>query len=136
MFWSRLVFCSLALLAADIRCAWAQAALSRPYIVAASGRSLEVAKYTAINPDCTSLGPIGVNLVVAPQGGEVRVGEGRRYMAFVPANPRSACNRRKIPATFVLYRSQPGFTGQDSFVVEVVFPNGTAQRARITVNVR
>ena len=114
----------------------ANAQLSRPYFVAVSGRSVEVAKYAAVNPDCSSLGATTVNLIVAARAGEVRVGEGSRYMAYTPGNPRSACNRRKIPTTFVTYQSQPGFAGQDSFVIEAIFPNGTAQRARLTVNVR
>ena len=114
----------------------AGAQVSRPYYVAASGRTLEVAKYSNINPDCSSMGAVQVNLVEAARNGEVRVGDGGRFMAFGLGNPRAACNRRKIATTYVTYRSMPGFTGQDTFVVEAIFATGVAQRARITVNVR
>jgi hypothetical protein len=114
----------------------AQAQVSRPYYVVASGRTLEVAKYTIVNPDCSSMGRTAVNLVEAARAGEVRVGSAGRYMAYASGNPRAACNRRRIPTTVVTYRSMPGFVGQDTFVIEAIFPTGIAQRARITVNVR
>lgn len=64
------------------------------------------------------------------------VGPGMHYNAYAPGNPRSACNHRKLPATIITYRSNAGFTGQDSFVVEEIFPTGTAIKQRFNLEVR
>lgn len=114
----------------------ANAQVSRGYWVVASGHPLEVAAISSLYPDCTTMGRTEINLLEAPHGGEVQVGEGTRYPGYVTANARSACNKRKVPATMVTYRSMPGFVGQDSFVIEKIFPYGVAQRQRFTVNVR
>ena len=74
--------------------------------------------------------------MAAPAGGRVSVGLLRDYMAYAPVNPRSACNRRRIPTTEVIYRSRPDFTGVDRFSIEVVAPEGGARTFTYTVQVR
>jgi hypothetical protein len=106
------------------------------HLVVRAGAPILVYKIASINPDCSSLGPATVNLVRAPQGGEASVGERRDYVAFIPGNPRSACNRRKVAATEIFYRSAPGFSGYDSFSAEIIAPNGVAQTRTFTVEVR
>lgn len=114
----------------------AQTTYSRPYIVVARGGLVTVFKSASLNPDCSSLGRSTINLVTAPQGGQVSVGEIRDFLAYIPANPRSACNRRKVATTQLVYRARPDFTGTDRFAAEVITPDGGARTFRFTVQVR
>lgn len=106
------------------------------HLVVRSGAPIVVYKITALNPDCSTLGPSTVNLLRAPEGGQASVAERRDYVAFIPANPRSACNRRKVPTTEILYQSAPGFSGYDNFSAEIIAPNGVAMKRNFMVEVR
>lgn len=108
----------------------------RPHLAVRSGGSVVVNKYVSINPDCSSRGEMAVNLLEGPQGGQVSVAHVRDYVAFAPANPRSACNRRKLAATEIVYRAAPGFSGYDTFKAEVVSPDGVVVTHTYSVEVR
>ena len=69
-------------------------------------------------------------------GGQVTLSAGREYLAFAPGNPRSACNRRKLPATEMIYHASPGFAGIDRFSAEVIDPTGVARTRHFEVEVR
>ena len=43
---------------------------------------------------------------------------------FNSSNPRSACNRRRVPGVQAIYVSQRGYLGPDLVVLQVLFPNG------------
>ena len=103
--------------------------IPRPHWVVAAGGSLTIYKITAVNPDCSSLGRAAIHLLSAPMGGQVTLSAGREYLAFAPGNPRSACNRRKLPATEMIYHVSPGFAGIDRFSAEVIDPTGVAAHA-------
>ncbi len=114
----------------------AQTTSSQTYMVVRAGATITVFKQAYVNPDCSSLGSASVSLVAAPAGGQVSVGNTRDYAAYSPTNPRSACNRRKLPVTVIVYRSRPDFTGTDQFSAEVVMPTGAARTYTFTIQVR
>ena len=109
---------------------------ARPHLVVRSGALINMYKVSAINPDCSSLGPATINLVEAPQGGQAMVREMPDYLAFPPNNPRSACNHRRVMATELFYRSAPGFVGQDRFSAEIIDGVGVARIRHFSVEVR
>jgi hypothetical protein len=80
--------------------------------------------WMAINPDCSLLDYPTAKVVSPPSNGTVSITKGRAFPFFPPANPRSACNRRRAPATMMEYRPARGFVGSDSFTVDVIFPTG------------
>ena len=130
---------AVALVAALTASTAAQAQLyaaSRLYRVVAPGQKVKLWSYAAIDPACRSVGRVAINLVAPPRGGEVGISFGPDYPAFLPFNPRSACNHRKVPSTLLFYHASPGFSGGDSFVIEMVSPDGIAQRVRYAVTVR
>ena len=106
------------------------------YKVVQQGRSIEVDHFGSYNPDCSPVGRATVGLTSAPQGGTVETAFGRDYPTFTNNNVRFQCDKRSLPSTQIFYRASPGFTGPDTFSVEVVFGTGEARQLRYTVYVR
>ncbi len=92
---------------------------------------------TSIDPDCTARLPGATLAVIAqPAHGSVVVDDTPDYFAFPPANPRSACNARKVPGHHAAYTAAGGFTGKDRFVLQGSTGNGVVRRITVTVDVR
>lgn len=111
-------------------------AQAQNYKVVAAGQRVKMDTLASLDPTCRSLGRTEVNLLTAPQGGQVETLLGRDYPAYVAANVRSVCDKQRVPVTMIFYRASPGFSGSDSFDAEIVFPQGNARRVRYKVEVR
>lgn len=106
------------------------------YKVVEHGRSIKVDSFGSFDPDCSPVGQTTINLMMAPQGGQVETAQGRDYPRFGSNNVRFQCDRRRLPEAILYYRAAPNFTGADTFTVEVVFGGGEARQYRYTVYVR
>lgn len=107
------------------------------YKVVERGRRVEMDHLFSIDPACHSLGTTTVNLLAAARGGSVETSVERRLPMYIdPANIRYRCSTHRLPATVVYYHARPDFVGPDTFVAEVVFPDGFAQRRSYRINVR
>ena len=106
------------------------------YRVVEHGRTLKVGSYGSYDPDCRSIGYSSINLLSAPQGGQVQTAPGRDYPNFATGNIRFRCNRERLPATILYYQASPRFVGTDSFTVEIVSANGHAFQTTWTIYVR
>jgi hypothetical protein len=102
---------------------------------AANGR-LAANYYLAINPDCSLVEYPTVRLVSPPANGRVVISKGRGFPYFPPVNPRSACNRKRVPAMMVEYRPGPGYVGSDSFAIDVIFPMGAERNDTYNIQVK
>lgn len=95
-----------------------------------SGRDIRIAVFASIKPDCTAGQLPTVRLKEPPTNGTVTVKQGRmRTTNF------KQCLAVEVPAFVAFYRSSPGFSGQDSVLVEVVSADGKTQLQRFTVTV-
>jgi hypothetical protein len=95
-----------------------------------SGRDIRIAVYASILPDCTAGQLPAVRLKQPPANGTVTVKQGRmRTTNF------KQCLAVEVPAFVAFYRSAPGFSGQDSVLIEVVSASGKTQIQRFTVTV-
>lgn len=112
------------------------AAISSVYKVVRSGALAPMGFHYYLEDGCRSPGPVVINLVTPPQNGDISEGPRSAHPSYGAGSHLAACNRTKVRGTEVYYRSAPGYTGPDSYVVERVFPNGDAQRFRIDVSVR
>jgi hypothetical protein len=92
---------------------------------------------TAIDPDCTAHQP-GATLTVLepPAHGTADVKNEPYFAAFPPANPRSACNSRKVPGNQAFYTAAAGYTGHDRLVLQGSSPDGAVRRITVDVTVR
>ncbi|AWN46094.1 hypothetical protein DK419_07040 [Methylobacterium terrae] len=97
------------------------------------GQTQKIGWFVSLDPTCRSVGPWAVNMIEPPGKGQVMVEQGSEYPGFSPNNPRSACNKRKVPATRILYSAPPGGPDDDQFIIEIVDPLGNAQRLRYHV---
>jgi hypothetical protein len=92
---------------------------------------------TAIDPDCSAHQP-GATLTVLqpPEHGAAVVKEEPYFAAFPPANPRSACNNRKVPGNQAFYTAAAGYTGHDRMVLQGSSPDGAVRQIAVDITVR
>ena len=90
----------------------------------------------SVNPDCTTRdGAITVRITQPPAHGTVTVSQFSDYPNYPAANPRSACNKQRLPEHLVEYMPQPNFTGADMFSFEVFVDNGQASVNKVMLTV-
>ena len=112
------------------------APISSVYKVVRSGALAPMGFHYYLEGGCRSPGPVVINLVTPPRNGEISEGPRRGRPSYSAGSRLATCNRITVRGLEVYYRSVPGYTGPDSYVVERVFPNGDAQRFRIDLSVR
>jgi hypothetical protein len=76
-----------------------------------SGEEWTVGQVTALNPDCSSKGPIVGRVVEHPAHGEVAFEPVDIFPTFLQTSPLFACNSKRALGLMVKYRSEPNFIG-------------------------
>jgi hypothetical protein len=97
---------------------------------------IEIWQNAAINPDCTAIDGVTLSILRPPEHGKATVSDEPLYAAFPPANPRSACNSRKVPGHQAFYQADAGFTGHDKLVLQGSSPGGRVREITVDVLVR
>jgi len=97
------------------------------------GVQRSVGFYYNIRPDCTSPGPVSLNLVTRPEHGDFSSAEASD---LISNSPYPKCNGKSTQGTLVNYQSNLGYTGSDSFTVEATFANGKKKQTKFNVTVR
>ena len=100
------------------------------------GHTVRVIGFYTIDPNCKSLGRTIINLLTPPRGGSLSLMEKPIHPKFQSTNIHYVCNKRLVPATNIYYTALPYFSGEDSFTVESVDPNGFAAQSKWTVHVQ
>jgi hypothetical protein len=122
--------CIAGLLLAASAAAFAQDTIIERQAKGQAGRDIRIAVFASILPDCTAGQLPGVRLKQPPLNGTVTVKQGRmRTTNF------KQCLAVEVPAFIAFYRSAPGFSGQDSVLIEVS-AGGKTQIQRYTVTVK
>ncbi|WP_454818860.1 hypothetical protein [Labrys neptuniae] len=89
---------------------------------AKSGLDANVYGAFQVSPECLTFGPPpSVKIVVPPRHGTAAVIQTKGHTSYPSTNPRFKCNSRLTPMTDVIYRSQAGFTGDDTLKVHTTF---------------
>jgi hypothetical protein len=101
-----------------------------------NGQTIQLGFFVSANPDCTARGYAVVNITQQPQHGRVRITRGSDFSYFPASNPRSECNRRRLPGVGVHYTAERGYTGYDTVGVELLFPSGRHGRGSYNLYVR
>ncbi len=101
-----------------------------------SGERQKIGFFYYLNPDCTSGGYMTVRIVTPPAHGELTSDRGDDYTNYPKENQRYQCNLRKSPVTDVYYKSNSGYLGTDSTLIEVASPTGTTITRIYTITVR
>jgi len=90
----------------------------------------------AINPDCSAVPGVTLKVLTQPQHGAATLTDGPVYVGFPVANPRSACNSRKVPGHEVTYQAAAGYVGHDRVVLQGSSPEGHVRLVSIDIDVR
>jgi hypothetical protein len=101
-----------------------------------SGEPRTIGFFTALNPDCTSNGPVVIRLLVPPDNGEVALEQGEMFTSYARENVRAPCNLKRSPGATVTYKSRPEFKGEDAFRCLIMYPDGFATEMTYNVLVR
>jgi hypothetical protein len=101
-----------------------------------AGSTLMLASPQSLARDCQTLGRVEAKVMTPPDHGTVHIEAGSAFPNFVPGDPPYACNGKRYPATLISYQSAADFTGQDSAVVQIFFPDGKAPTIRFQIAVR
>jgi hypothetical protein len=65
-----------------------------------------------------------VRIIAPPTHGEVTTDRGVDYTNYPKENQRYQCNLRQSPVSNVYYKSNPGYLGTDTTLIEAVSPSG------------
>ena len=92
---------------------------------------------TAIEPDCSAHEPgATLRILQEPAHGSANVSDDPAYFAFPPNNPRSACNKQKVPGHQAFYTASQGYKGRDRMVLEGSSPAGGVRQITVNIEVR
>jgi hypothetical protein len=101
-----------------------------------AGDTLMLASPQALARDCTPLGQVDAKVITPPNNGSIHIDKGTAFPNFVPGDAPYLCDTKRSPATLISYRSAPGFSGQDTAVVQIFFPDGRAPTILFHIAVR
>lgn len=75
-------------------------------------------------------------MVEPPKSGKVAVGNGSGFTHFPAENLRFKCNGNRSDGAVVSYTPNPGFKGEDSITLEVIYPSGNETTRRYAIAVK
>ena len=93
------------------------------FVPSSEGRT--IGSVTALNPDCSSRGPVVGRVVEKPAHSEVSFEIGDIFPTYVQTSPLFVCNSKRTPGLMINYRSEQDFIGQDNMKVFLIFPDGS-----------
>jgi hypothetical protein len=106
-------------------------------VAAIGSAQIRIWANAAIDPDCSAHTPgATLKILEPPAHGVAAISDEPYFAAYPRANPRSACNDRKIPGHQAFYTATAGYTGRDSLVLEGYSPEGQVRRINVKVDVR
>lgn len=91
---------------------------------------------TAINPDCSAAPPPTLTVLEPPAHGSVRISDEPFFFTFPTNNPRSACNRQRVPGHQAFYTADAGYAGHDKLVLQGAQATGSVRRIMVDIDVR
>lgn len=102
---------------------------------ALSGKEISIYDGANVNPDCSNAGLVSMQAVSGPSHGKISIINAKTFPHFTRNNIRFKCNSRKVDGMKVLYRSVPGFKGQDRVVLSTHTYDGGSYGATINIKV-
>ena len=114
----------------------APAAIVEVSRVAIADQTLRLAFLYDLNPDCSLIGILTVRIVEQPQSGKVTVEKGTGFPVYPANNTRSSCNSNRSDGAVVSYTANPGYTGADVLTMEIIYPDGIANKRHHAIDVR
>jgi hypothetical protein len=95
-----------------------------------------IAFYTSLFPDCSPRGPTVGRITTKPQHGNVRFDQGESFVFYNANSPMASCSNKKVPGLLINYKSGDGYVGEDTAVLLLIFPDGSAAQVDVLFLVR
>jgi hypothetical protein len=102
---------------------------------APNGGTTKLAFWSFINPDCSNAGYATVRETTAGEHGSLSISKTDGFAYWPEKNPRSACNKQRVPGVLIEYKAKAGYTGIDHVGYDIFAPGGGLRRVNVTVNV-
>src|SRR5262249_43599797 len=87
-------------------------------------------------PDCTLRGRIVGSVTAPPQHGLLAFATLDSFPSFPQTNAFAKCNENKIAGQGLYYTSEPGFAGEDSADIFLIYPDGSGGEFHYTIIVK
>ncbi len=104
-------------------------------ITAVGGQEIQVRRAYAMDRECGLLEPNRIVVIVPPTGGTLYEKKLDAFPNYARDNPRHACNSRKAPANFAIYKAREDFKGTDRFRFAIIYYDGTASHFEVEATV-
>lgn len=92
--------------------------------------------FASLNKDCTSAGPLQMQIVTPPANGTAALESAYGSPRYPAGSDYAACNTKQVQGMRLIYTSNPGFTGVDSFDVLIAFSSGVRQPLHYDITVK
>lgn len=103
---------------------------------APSDQALHLDYMYALNPDCSSMGSTTARIIEAPRHGKLAIESGSGFSSFAQNNQRFECNKRRTDGLTVSYTPEAGYMGDDSTLLDVIYPDGTYSKRHYAIEVK
>lgn len=100
-----------------------------------SGARQVVDDFYSVQPDCGNPGYPEIKILRMPGYGTVAVENGEVFPSFGKDNVRYECNKKKVASSQVMYASNSGFHGKDSFTIQVRYVNSNLRLITYSIDV-
>lgn len=103
---------------------------------AMAGERIRLWAGTLVNPDCTVAGTMDTRIADEPRHGKVMLSDDPVFPNFLPPNPRTVCNSRRVPGKQAFYTADAGFHGHDKVTLFNATSEGRVRRIVIDIDVQ
>jgi hypothetical protein len=87
-----------------------------------SGENAKIAFFVSLSRSCRIRSYPEVRIQQPPLHGSITTAVGQDYPNYSQDNPRYACNATLAGSRQLFYQSAPDFHGDDSFIIDVRYP--------------
>jgi hypothetical protein len=97
------------------------------FAVAKPGHLAKVGFFNLLYADCSSLDYSTIRIIEPPSHGSIEFHQGSDFSRYPTYDQRHDCNKKKSPGVILNYTSDPKFSGEDKFKIEVIWPNAMSE---------
>ena len=101
-----------------------------------TGEERTIGFVASVFPDCSLRGPVVGRTTKPPSHGAVSLVAADSFIQAAPGSRLEICNEKKKPGLNITYKSENGYTGDDSMQVFLMFPDGSAGEWNYTIIVK
>lgn len=101
-----------------------------------SGVPTTLVRPATFGEDCSSGRRPDIKVLVPPSNGRLSFQNGRDYQNLEAGHPRFKCRSTLMDSRRVIYRSNPGFRGQDATVFTIIFGPGRTRTETVILQVK